>query len=103
MAAFSIRSNGGIMFVLLVAFTMGTWVTSAEDFTLTILHTNDIHARIDEFDAKGSRCDDALRSTRSCYGGIARQKYMVGSGDQNLMFVYEKRNKELLTRYVIPK
>lgn len=52
-------------------------IASAEDFTLSIIHTNDVHARIDEFDAKGSRCDDELREKNLCYGGIARQKYMV--------------------------
>ncbi|XP_022646974.1 protein 5NUC-like [Varroa destructor] len=49
---------------------------AAKEFTLTILHTNDVHARIDEFDAKGSRCN--LDETQNqCYGGIARQKFMV--------------------------
>lgn len=49
---------------------------AAKEFTLTILHTNDVHARIDEFDEKGSRCN--LDETQNqCYGGIARQKFMV--------------------------
>ncbi|XP_018496974.1 protein 5NUC [Galendromus occidentalis] len=54
-------------------------VSSGEDFKLTILHTNDVHARIDEFDAAGSRCTPEASLKGSCYGGIARQKYMVDS------------------------
>eukprot|EP00794_Sanderia_malayensis_P000231 gene231-846_t len=47
-------------------------LVSADDFTITILHTNDVHSRLDETDKYGSMCSNALKQTHSCYGGIAR-------------------------------
>lgn len=39
-----------------------------DDFQLTILHTNDVHARIEEFNKYIGEC----RKTEKCFGGMAR-------------------------------
>ena len=44
----------------------------AEDFRLTIVHVNDMHARIDEVTAQGSFCTPRDAEKRACFGGMAR-------------------------------
>ncbi|XP_061192083.1 snake venom 5'-nucleotidase-like [Saccostrea echinata] len=43
-------------------------------FDLTLLHTNDVHARVQEMNAYGGQCTS---STDDCYGGVARMKTKV--------------------------
>lgn len=43
------------------------------EFTLTVLHTNDVHARFEESTSHGSSCPASLASKGQCYGGIARR------------------------------
>ncbi|KAJ8315770.1 hypothetical protein KUTeg_007920, partial [Tegillarca granosa] len=43
-------------------------------FDLTILHTNDVHSRINEINTFVGRCTD---TEGKCYGGIARQKTLI--------------------------
>ena len=45
-----------------------------EDFTLTILHTNDIHARVEQFNKHGSACKP---TDKSCFGGVARRHAVI--------------------------
>ena len=47
------------------------------DFELVILHTNDVHARIDQFDSGGNACDEDELAENSCLGGVARRKVMI--------------------------
>lgn len=42
------------------------------DFALTILHTNDVHAHISEFDASGQTCTPEKKAQGQCQGGAAR-------------------------------
>lgn len=58
-----------LLILVVVAVTLNVCCT----FDLTILHTNDIHARIEQFNAFGSECkaQDALDS--ACFGGEARR------------------------------
>jgi 5'-nucleotidase len=56
------------------------------DFALTILHTNDVHAHISEFDAAGQRCTPEKKAQGKCLGGAARlaaavKKAREGGGD----------------------
>ncbi|XP_078588360.1 snake venom 5'-nucleotidase-like [Branchiostoma floridae x Branchiostoma japonicum] len=51
-------------FVLCCSFV----TESVLSFNLTILHTNDVHARVQEMNAFGGRC----RPGRPCYGGFPR-------------------------------
>ena len=46
-------------------------------FKLTILHTNDVHARIEQFNAFGSACTDNDAQEGACFGGEARRMTKV--------------------------
>ncbi len=46
--------------------------STVSSFDLTVLHTNDIHSRFDEANARGSSCRDKDRAARKCFGGVAR-------------------------------
>ncbi|XP_075742182.1 protein 5NUC-like, partial [Rhipicephalus microplus] len=46
-------------------------------FTLTVLHTNDVHAHIEESTKYGAMCSDKDRKNKTCVGGVARIKTKV--------------------------
>ncbi|XP_075537229.1 protein 5NUC-like [Dermacentor variabilis] len=46
-------------------------------FTLTVLHTNDVHAHIEESTKYGAMCSDEDKKSKSCVGGVARIKAKV--------------------------
>nr|XP_054933371.1 protein 5NUC-like [Dermacentor andersoni] len=46
-------------------------------FTLTVLHTNDVHAHIEESTKYGAMCSDEDKKNKSCVGGVARIKAKV--------------------------
>uniref|UniRef100_A0A1W7RA44 5'-nucleotidase n=1 Tax=Hadrurus spadix TaxID=141984 RepID=A0A1W7RA44_9SCOR len=46
-------------------------------FNLTILHTNDVHSRFEQFNAFGSRCTESYAQKGECFGGVARQATKV--------------------------
>ena len=46
--------------------------TARGNFSLTLLHTNDVHARVEEFDQNGNICTNKL-----CFGGVARRAYVI--------------------------
>ena len=56
---------------LLVFITMQTACISTLD--LIILHTNDVHARFEQFDPYGNSCDDTESAEGKCFGGVARR------------------------------
>lgn len=60
--------------VAAATLAMLTWAAplAARDFTLTILHTNDVHARIDQVTASGSSCSADNAARQRCFGGYAR-------------------------------
>ena len=53
--------------------------TSAQggDFKLTIVHTNDTHAHIAQFDKGGSMCKPDDAAAGQCFGGVARRLTMI--------------------------
>lgn len=51
-------------------------VTSAE-FQLTILHTNDVHSRIEQTDKRSGPCTGELNAAGKCFGGVARIRTTV--------------------------
>ncbi|CAL1534958.1 unnamed protein product, partial [Lymnaea stagnalis] len=64
-------------------------MTSAE-FRLTILHTNDVHSRIEQTDKHSVPCSEDLSAAGNCFGGAARMRTMVKTlraryGDQTLL------------------
>lgn len=50
-------------------------------FDLTVLHTDDFHARVDEFDVGGAACSPT--TPERCIGGSARLKTLVDSARAN--------------------
>ena len=70
-----IRSLAVLAFAVL-AFALPA---SAQDdgFSITILHTNDVHARIDQFDGRGNICDEDEAAEGGCFGGVARRKTAI--------------------------
>ncbi len=57
-----------------VALSAGT---AAADFKLTILHTNDIHSRIESINKYDSTCNAESEAEGKCFGGVARIKSAV--------------------------
>ena len=45
--------------------------------TITILHTNDIHAHLDQFNKYGIDCTHDQIAANQCYGGVSRVKFVV--------------------------
>ncbi|XP_059169386.1 snake venom 5'-nucleotidase-like [Physella acuta] len=64
------------LFSVIVSCSAMLYLTTA-DYGITVLHTNDVHARIEESDKNGAPCTDALRSAGKCFGGVARIRTMV--------------------------
>jgi 5'-nucleotidase / UDP-sugar diphosphatase len=48
-------------------------VAQGEDYTLTIVHTNDVHARVEQFTKYGSSCGEQDAADGNCFGGVARR------------------------------
>lgn len=59
---------------ILLIFIFCSNITGVLTFDLAILHTNDVHSRINESNKYGGRCTDP---EGKCYGGIARQKTAI--------------------------
>nr|XP_054753897.1 snake venom 5'-nucleotidase-like [Lytechinus pictus] len=47
------------------------------DYQLTVLHTNDVHARIEQFNKYGSECSQEDAEDGACFGGVARRATKV--------------------------
>ncbi len=47
------------------------------NFPLTILHTNDVHARVEQTNKYGAKCSDKDAASGKCYGGVARRKTAI--------------------------
>ncbi|XP_078585647.1 snake venom 5'-nucleotidase-like isoform X1 [Branchiostoma floridae x Branchiostoma japonicum] len=62
--------------MFLLAFLLSVLV-SARAFELTVLHTNDVHSRIEEIDPTGGSCNAAEANAGECYGGMARMATKV--------------------------
>lgn len=62
------------------------------DFTVTILHTNDIHSRIESINKYDSTCNADGEAEKKCFGGMARLKTAIEAqrsalAGQNVMVV----------------
>ena len=68
-----------LIFIMGLILIFGALPTSAQggEFELTLLHTNDVHGRVDEFDSGGNSCDEEEKAANECFGGAARLKTMV--------------------------
>lgn len=54
---------------VLLAMTLFT----CESFDLRIMHTNDVHARFEQFNKYGSTCSEEDATEGNCFGGVARR------------------------------
>lgn len=62
-----------LSFLALLIFS----AASSSAFNLTIIHTNDVHARFVEFNVYGGRCTKDEAEKQHCYGGFPRQVSMA--------------------------
>ena len=46
-------------------------------FELTLLHTNDVHARIEEMNKYGGPCTSSDSRAKKCFGGVARRQTAI--------------------------
>ncbi|KIC43169.1 5'-nucleotidase [Ruegeria sp. ANG-R] len=65
---------------------------AAAEYKLTILHTNDIHSRIESINKYDSTCDAEGEAEGKCFGGVARLKAIVDSkrdelADENVLLL----------------
>lgn len=56
-------------FYVLLIYNVGYVIT----FDLTILHTNDVHARIEQMNKYGGTCSPDDAQEGKCFGGVARR------------------------------
>ncbi|KAF9963457.1 hypothetical protein BGZ70_007409 [Mortierella alpina] len=52
-------------------------VTNDGWLNLTVIHTNDIHARVDPANEKGFNCSDDDKKNGTCYGGAPRHQTLI--------------------------
>ncbi|KAJ7363701.1 hypothetical protein OS493_009864 [Desmophyllum pertusum] len=62
-----------LIFGLLLSFAFSV----AQGFSLTLLHTNDNHARFEETDSYGFLCYPREAQAGKCFGGMARRATMI--------------------------
>lgn len=80
------------MSVQLRLFCVGFVFTATLCYDITILHTNDVHARFVQFSRYGTDCSDADAQAGNCYGGVARRRTKVqeifnSHGRENVLFL----------------
>lgn len=59
--------------VLLILSVMSGCITSGSNINITLLHTNDVHARLSQIDDLDQLCKEVDIELGKCYGGIARR------------------------------
>ena len=68
--------------------------SAAADYTLTILHTNDIHSRVESINKYDSTCNADGEAEGKCFGGMARLKTIIDAeraamADQNVVVLMQ--------------
>jgi 5'-nucleotidase / UDP-sugar diphosphatase len=64
----------GLFFVLIFNSGCATMTPGpTKEFNLTLLHTNDVHARLLPINAFDQTCDDREIEKQQCFGGVARR------------------------------
>jgi len=64
--------SGLVLFLAALLAWSGPLSAAARHYSLTILHTNDIHARMAEFNKFGQTCSDDEAARGECFGGYPR-------------------------------
>ncbi len=72
----------------LLLFFVQLWLLPRTGFTqstfdVTILHTNDIHARFEQTDVYGGPCTQDLADSGMCFGGYARKATKIKEARQS--------------------
>nr|KAI8758248.1 snake venom 5'-nucleotidase [Biomphalaria glabrata] len=63
---------------MILAFVLSLTLSAvASEFQLTILHTNDVHARIEQTDINSAPCTTDAAANGKCFGGAARLRTKV--------------------------
>lgn len=63
--------------VALLLSVVSVAMAQGGEFTLTVLHTNDVHGRVLQFDNFGSACGEEDAAEGNCFGGVARRATMI--------------------------
>ena len=63
--------------VAVLALSSGFASVAQADYSLNILHINDVHSRIESITKYDNTCDAAGEEEGKCFGGIARVKTMI--------------------------
>ena len=74
----------------LSVFLFSFLLYSAQGFSLTLLHTNDNHARFEETDTYGFLCYPKDAHAGKCFGGMARRATLIKrirSQEKNVLLV----------------
>lgn len=66
------RFTVGIILPFFASSFIANAQTPSSNFTLTILHNNDVHARVDQVTMSGSNCTTKDAEAQKCFGGYAR-------------------------------
>lgn len=69
--------KGGVRLFTIAVVWCVFFVVPVSGFDLTLLHTNDVHARIEQFNRYGTNCSDDNAASGKCFGGVARRKTKV--------------------------
>ncbi|XP_077977813.1 5'-nucleotidase-like [Glandiceps talaboti] len=71
-------------------YTFLLLLPASSAYELTILHTNDVHARFEETDVSSGACSEAEKTAGECYAGVARRKTKVDeirARDSNVLLI----------------
>ena len=58
--------------MLVALFSASVCGTAMADFSLTVLHTNDFHARFEPISKYDNQCGEGKNAEGKCFGGTAR-------------------------------
>ena len=65
------------MDICVLFLLMWSCVVVRGDFNLVLLHTNDVHARVEQTDKYGVNCSTSDVADNKCYGGVSRRKTAI--------------------------
>lgn len=71
-----VEEKVGLVFLYVLLSLTLKWTASLE---VTLIHTNDVHSRFRQVNAKGGFCSEVDEAKQNCYGGVARLYHKVRS------------------------
>lgn len=86
----SIGQPAGVLTAQSPATSFQTQSPSGNFYPLTVLHTNDVHARIEQINKYSALCKPEDEAKQQCFGGIARIKSKVDeirARESNVLFL----------------